>query len=102
MIKVFLFPRGAKCLHLHGGDHVHVIDPETRLTRQPLRRGILPLPGGKKFSQIKIFLLLSLNVDLERNRAENCEVHVPVFLNEIRPRRSEQWAKTLDESGRKI
>ena len=63
-IEILLILRRTIGLHLYSGDHVHVIDPITRLGRDSIRRCLVPLLVGQAAAEIEILLLFALLVNL--------------------------------------
>ena len=71
------------CLKLNDRDHVHVVDPETRLRGEAVWCWILPLDVRKVLAHIQILLLFGQNVDLKRNSGKDRIVHVNRLWNQV-------------------
>ena len=87
----------AIALHLHRRNHVHVVNPVTRLARNAVRRGLFPLFVGQAFAQIEILLLFCLHINLERHDPKDAVIHMRLgrdLSGSIR----QEWVEFLDES----
>ena len=81
-IQILYIPGRSICLHLHGGNHVHVIDPEARLARCSVGIGILPLLIGERSAQIEVLLVFGFDIEFEGHGTKHGVVNVVWFWNE--------------------
>src|SRR5262249_2106173 len=67
MIQILAISGCAIRLRLHGSDHVHVVDPETRLAGCAIGIRISPLLVCERLSELQIFWFFGLNVEFKRH-----------------------------------
>ncbi len=97
-IQIFGVMRRAKGLHLDRRNHVHVVDPITRLAGNAVGRGLLPLFVCQTLPHIQILALTGLHVNLERHHTEHSIIDVRLRGNMFRPIRGQQRIEFLDQS----
>src|SRR5215472_7206390 len=63
--------------------HVHVVDPVTRLGREPIGLRILPLAVSVLFTVCEVLLIFGEDEDLERNNPEDLVIHMSARTNQV-------------------
>ncbi len=101
-VQIDRLARGPVGLYLQRGDHIHVINPEACLAAQPIGDGLGPLAVGGFLAQIQILLLPGLDVQLERDSAEDGGVHAARHRRHFRAGRSQDRIESLDEPGGQV
>ena len=90
-IEILAVVRGAIGLKLQNRQHEHVVDPESRFARKPIRPRVCPLAVREMQPHVASGVILGFDRDLQRHHSEDLKVHVLLVGNQIVKLGREQW-----------
>src|ERR1044072_1052083 len=100
-IEIFRIACRTKGLRLARRDHVHVVDPVSGLSRDPVRRCLVPLFVCQSTAQIEVFLSLRLQVNLEWHYTDHSIIHMSVRRDLVRAL-TQKWIEFFDQSAAQV